>query len=156
MESRDGGKSLAAPWKVERHESAGGVVLRPDGDAVEVVLCGRKDPRLWALPKGTPDQGESREETALREVREETGLSVEALGYIGNISYWFVKSSERVRCHKTVHYFLMNATGGDTAHHDHEFDEVGWFSVGDALAAMTYGNEVEIVEKGLSMAPEKG
>ena len=144
---------MAASREVERLESAGGVVLRPDGEAFDVVLCGRNEPLLWALPKGTPNKGESREETALREVREETGLKVEALVYIANISYWFVRSS--VWCHKTVHFFLMKTTGGDTAYHDREFDQVGWFPARDALKAMTYGNEVEIVKKGLSMAPKE-
>ena len=156
MGLRDGDKSLAEWREVERIESAGGVVYRPVAGAFDIVLCGRKDPPLWALPKGTPDTGESTEETALREVGEETGLQVEVLGYIGNISFWFVRPAERVRFHKTVHFFLMEATGGDTAHHDHEFDEVRWFPAPEALEAMTYGNEAEIVQKGLSMAPNKG
>ena len=65
-----------------------------------------------------------REETALREVEEETGLEVRITGALDSIEYWFVQSGTRI--HKTVHYFLMEPTGGDLAAHDHEFDEVRW------------------------------
>ena len=133
-------------------ESAGGVVYRAGVNGGEVVLCGRDSPAIWALPKGTPEPGETREQTALREVREETGLHVAVLDYIGAMQYWFARPGDGARCHKTVYYYLMSATGGDTSQHDHEFDRVQWFPIAEALTAMTYENEVEVVEKGLSMA----
>ena len=133
-------------------ESAGGVVYRAGKNGAEVVLCGRGSPAIWVLPKGTPEPGETRERTALREVREETGLDVAVVEYIGAMKYWFVRPSDGADCHKTVYYFLMSATGGDTSRHDHEFDRVRWFPISEALTEMTYENEVEVVEKGLSMA----
>ena len=132
--------------------SAGGVVCRNGNGRMEVVLCGRKDPLVWALPKGTPDTGETREQTALREVSEETGLEVATAGVIDAITYWFVRSADGARCQKTVFYYLMEATGGDTSRHDHEFDEVEWFPADEALRTLTYANEVKIVKKGLSLA----
>ena len=140
--------------RVERPVSAGGIVTRTGSNGVEVLLCGRASPPLWALPKGTPESGETREETALREVSEETGLEVRAEGFVDQIDYWFVRSSDRVRCHKTVYFYLMSPTGGDIALHDAEFDDVRWFAAPDALKTMTYGNEAKVVEKGLSMASE--
>lgn len=137
--------------RVEQLVSAGGVVHRIRDGEVEVVICGRGSPRVWALPKGTPDSGESHQQTALREVREETGLEVEGDEFIDTIDYWFVRSGDRVRCHKTVYYYLMSAIGGDVSLHDHEFDEVGWFSAEEALATLTYPNEVRIVQQGLAM-----
>ncbi len=140
--------------------SAGGVVYRRGGHGLEVVLCGREarsddgSPALWALPKGTPDPGETREETALREVTEETGLEVETEAFLGAIDYWFVRPSDRARCHKTVYYYLMTAVGGDVSLHDHEFDDVRWFGSEDVLEAMTYENEARIVEKSFSLAAE--
>jgi 8-oxo-dGTP pyrophosphatase MutT (NUDIX family) len=109
---------------------------------------------MWALPKGTPEDGESREQTALREASEETGLDVVAERFIGSIDYWFVRPGDGARCHKTVYYYMMSANGGDTARHDGEFDRVAWFPVREALMLMTYKNEVEVVEKGLPMASD--
>ena len=135
-----------------RLESSGGVVYRMGELGAGVVLCGRRSPAIWALPKGTPDAGETREETAIREVVEETGLQVEREVYIGSIDYWFVR--DRDRCHKTVHYYLMRPTGGHESLHDHEFDEVRWFPARQALEALTYENEVRVVEKGLALASQ--
>ena len=138
--------------RVEKLVSAGGVVCREGASGLEVLLCGRNSPPIWALPKGTPDPGETREQVALREVSEETGLEVRTEGFIGSIDYWFVRPPDGVRCHKTVYFYLMSATGGDISRHDQEFDDVRWFPDGEALKVMTYGNEVKVVEKGLSMA----
>ena len=117
-----------------------------------MVLCGRKAPPLWALPKGTPEPGETQEQVALREVNEETGLQVQVEGFIESIEYWFVRPPDGVRVHKTVHFYLMSATGGDLSLHDREFDDVRWFPADQAVSAMTYEGEVRVVEKGLTMA----
>ncbi len=109
--------------------SAGGIVVRHEKGQPWLVVGSRRrerDGRTWTLPKGTPHPGETREETALREVQEETGLKVQITGTLDSIEYWFVQSGTRI--HKTVHYFLMEPAGGDLAKHDHEFDEVRWVS----------------------------
>jgi len=100
--------------------SAGGVVYRMGETGVEVVVCGRTRPLMWGLPKGTPEKDETREETALREVNEETGLEIAIEQYIGDIEYWFSLPNDGVRCCKKVLYYLMNPTGGDVSLHDHE------------------------------------
>lgn len=132
-----------APLRNARATSAGGVVHRADGGRTEVLLVHRRSPVLWALPKGTPDAGESIAETALREVREETGIAVEIEEPLGSISYFFVR--QRVRFHKTVHFFLMQPVGGSVEEHDHEFDEVAWFQLEEALEIMSYPTEREVV-----------
>jgi 8-oxo-dGTP pyrophosphatase MutT (NUDIX family) len=90
------------------------------------------------------------EQAALREVEEETGLQVRIVAPIGPIEYYFVQSGTRI--HKTVHYYLMEAVGGDLSHHDHEFDEVRWVSRGDARSLMTFPTEREVVELAWSLA----
>jgi 8-oxo-dGTP pyrophosphatase MutT (NUDIX family) len=125
--------------------SSGGVVCRIVGGHKEVVLCGRRLHNTWSLPKGTPDSGESLEETALREVQEETGLFVEIQEPLGNINYLFVRKGKQYQ--KTVHYYLMRHTGGAFDSHDLEFDEVRWFSIQDALVSMSYPNEVEVLQR---------
>ena len=141
--------------RVERHVSAGGVVYKVVDGAVEMALCGRQEPLRWSLPKGTPDQGESLEETALREVREETGLEVAIEAPIGNINYWFVSPDDRVLYDKTVHFYLMTCKGGSTERHDPEFDEVRWFAAEDALRSLVYPNEVRVVELALALIREE-
>lgn len=110
---------------------------------------GRRHPPLWALPKGTPDSGETLAETAIRETSEETGLLVAIEEPISAITYFFVHG--RTRFHKTVHFFLMHAIGGRLEDHDHEFDEVGWFPIEDALQRMTHATERGVVQRAVEL-----
>jgi 8-oxo-dGTP pyrophosphatase MutT (NUDIX family) len=102
-----------------------------------------RDGRTWTLPKGTPNHGETTEETALREVREESGLDVRITGPLEDIEYWFVQSGTRI--HKTVHYFMMEPVGGDLDRHDHEFDQVRWIDFADAPSTLTFETERALV-----------
>ncbi|MGH2462279.1 MAG: NUDIX hydrolase [Candidatus Limnocylindria bacterium] len=138
-----------------RATSAGGVVYRQTPTGPEIVLAHRRNPPLWALPKGTPSRGESLEETAVRETSEETGLAVEVEQPLGPISYVFVRGSTRY--FKTVYFYLMRPVGGDLADHDHEFDDVRWVPLSEALRLMNYPTErsvVEMAERVLAAAPE--
>jgi len=135
--------------------SAGGVVFRRINptepatdtapDEIEVVLVGRPRDNNWTLPKGTPGHGETQEETALREVCEETGLTVAILEEIGSIHYWF--SRRGVRYKKEVLHYLMVATGGDLSLHDHEYDEARWFPLDEATQRLAHENEIAIVRR---------
>ena len=125
--------------------SAGGVVVRFEAGVPQFVAGRRKEIHTWTLPKGTPHLGESTEETALREVAEETGLEVSIVEPLESISYNF--SQRGARIHKTVFYFLMRPTGGDLAGHDHEFDEVRWFDLADAGGVLTFETERGLVDK---------
>jgi 8-oxo-dGTP pyrophosphatase MutT (NUDIX family) len=130
---------------VQKAVSAGGVVLRQGPGGAEVVICGRDSDGVWGLPKGTPDEGESLEAAALREVAEESGLSVEIVGKLGVVEYWF--AHDGTRFHKWVHYYLMRATGGSTEDHDDEHDRVEWRPVPDALKELTFDNDRQMVLK---------
>ncbi len=112
---------------------------------IQVLLVHRRSPRLWALPKGTPDSGETVEETALRETREETGLEVVIERRLRSIRYYFVRGSTRF--HKTVHFFLMRPIGGSLEDHDAEFDEVRWIDLDEALAILNHATERSVVEE---------
>ena len=132
-----------------RATSAGGVVHRTVDGRTEILLVHRRSPRLWALPKGTPDAGETLEETALRETREETGIAAEIEGPLRSIRYFFVRSSTRF--HKTVHFFLMRPVGGSIDEHDAEFDEVRWTDASEAVAVLTHDTERSVVEHALEL-----
>jgi len=86
---------------------------------------------------------ETTEQTAVREVSEETGLEVRITGPLSHIEYTFVKSGTRI--HKTVHYFMMEPVGGDLERHDHEFEQVRWIDFADAPAVLTFETERALV-----------
>jgi 8-oxo-dGTP pyrophosphatase MutT (NUDIX family) len=126
--------------------SAGGIVVKAEHGRPSLVVGMRRRGRdgvTWTLPKGTPDKGETVEETALREVEEETGLEVRIVEPLPSISYSFVQDGTRIS--KTVHYFLMEPTGGDLANHDHEFEKVRWVPFDEAPALLSFATERELV-----------
>jgi 8-oxo-dGTP pyrophosphatase MutT (NUDIX family) len=136
--------------RTQQAVSAGGVVFRRGEHGTEVILCGRIAERLWALPKGTPEKGESLRQTATREVSEETGLGVEIVRDLGTIEYGFARPAQGVRFEKTVHHYLMRPDGrGSIEQHDHEYDRVEWFAAEEALRLMTYPNEANVVRRAL-------
>ena len=139
---------MAGGLRVAQAVSAGGVVCEERDGGVMVALCGRLKTGLWALPKGTPNGVESLEETALREVREETGLDVEIAASLGHIEYWFTRDAERI--HKRVYFYLMRPCGGSFDDHDPEFDVVRWASATEALDALTYPSEREVLRRAMA------
>jgi len=135
--------------------SAGGVVYRLEDQSIAIVLCGRIKPNRWSLPKGTPNEGETIIQTAVREAQEETGLMVEAEEPIGSINYWFTSKENRSHINKTVHFYLMNTTGGSTDDHDFEFDLVEWFNVETAMQQLTFRNEVRILRQAVNILGQR-
>jgi ADP-ribose pyrophosphatase len=126
--------------------SAGGIVTRYEGGRPWLVVGSRRrdrDTRTWCLPKGTPEAGETTQQTAIREVAEETGLQVRITGPLDSIAYDFLQSGRRI--HKTVHYFMMEPIGGGLDLHDHEFDEVRWIRYEDAPTILTFETERALV-----------
>ena len=126
--------------------SAGGIVVRSEPEGLSLVVGMRRRDRdavTWTLPKGTPDPGETVEETAVREVGEETGLRVRIVEPLPSIEYTFVLSGTRI--HKTVHYFLMEPLGGDLSAHDHEFERVRWIPFREASEVLTFESERSLV-----------
>jgi 8-oxo-dGTP pyrophosphatase MutT (NUDIX family) len=139
--------------KTREQTSAGGVVVRSEDD-LQVCLINPVGRRVWGLPKGGVEPGESPEEAALREVREETGIEGRLEAPLGSIDYWFYSRENRTRIHKTVHYFLVRAAGGDVSAHDHEVTEARWLGLSEALDLMSYPNERQIVRKAVGLLDE--
>lgn len=133
------------------HEtSAGGLVIDGlDGprESQVAALIGRIDRRgrmLWSLPKGHIEQGETAEQTAIREVAEETGIRGNVLAALGRIDYWFVTDGRRV--HKTVHHYLMRFSGGELSGEDLEVSEVAWVPIGELPSRLAYADERKLAE----------
>jgi 8-oxo-dGTP pyrophosphatase MutT (NUDIX family) len=140
------GGAKPAPPPVQREVSAGGVVYRREGDAIEVVLASRRTRRgelAWGLAKGGIERGETHEDAAVREVLEETGYTAEIEASLGETRYFYVWEDTRIR--KTVHFFLMRATGGDSDDRDDEMEEIRWFPMERALKRAAYRGEREML-----------
>jgi 8-oxo-dGTP pyrophosphatase MutT (NUDIX family) len=138
--------------KTRSEVSAGGVVYRERDDGLEICLAARRTRRgslAWGLPKGAVEPDETPEGAAVREVREETGLDAKIERELGVTRYFYVWEGVRIR--KQVTFFLMRATGGDIADHDHEMEDVRWFPLGRAARRTTYKGEREMVERAVAL-----
>ena len=138
---------------MRREFSAGGVLVRrlQGRWMVAAIRPAGKPPGIWALPKGRIDQGERGEETALREIAEETGAHGRSLGMLGDVRYWFNWDGERI--FKVVSFFLVRYAGGRLgdvpAEHRHEVAEVRWLPLEEAPKLLAYGGERDMARKAL-------
>jgi 8-oxo-dGTP diphosphatase len=128
----------------ETETSYGGVVVRGD----EVLVITPTGRHVTGLPKGGMEAGETPEQTAAREVREETGVVAAVREPLGDVRYTYRRGGRRVR--KTVHFFLCEYVEGSTDDHDHEVEEARWMPLADALTMLSYPGERALIERALS------
>ena len=125
--------------------SAGGLVL---DERRRGALIGRQDRRgrmVWSLPKGHIEEGETAEAAAIREIREETGISGSIVAPLGVIDFWFMAENRRV--HKTVHHFLLRAESGELSSDDAEVDSVEWVPLEDISTRLAYADERRLMDR---------
>jgi 8-oxo-dGTP pyrophosphatase MutT (NUDIX family) len=129
------------------------VVVR-DGEVAVVVprRSNRRQRRVLALPKGHIDPGETPEEAAAREVREETGVEAELVEKLGDVRYWYQRGGTRI--FKAVSFYLFRYLRGSIEDHDHEIEEVRWMPLEEAARALTFPGEREMVARALSRLEE--
>jgi 8-oxo-dGTP pyrophosphatase MutT (NUDIX family) len=135
----------------EREVSYGGVVVRGD-EVIVIVPRGRR--RILGLPKGGANAGERPEETAAREVREETGITVTVRERLGQVDYTYRRGGRLIA--KTVHFYLCEFEDGDTADHDHEVDDARWMPLADARHRLSYPGERAMIDRALSILAANG
>ncbi len=129
--------------KSEDQFCAGAVVVREG----EVLLISPSGGDHWQLPKGHIEAGESLEETAVREVHEETGVTGRPIAVLSEIEFWFTQRGT-TRVHKRVYLFLLDYVEGDAANFDpNEVHAASWFPWPEALDRLTFSNEVRVVEE---------
>ncbi|NEG69971.1 NUDIX hydrolase [Bifidobacterium sp. BRDM6] len=130
---------------VVREYSAGGLVFDDHGRVAIIARHSRSGHLEWCLPKGHIEKGETPQQTAVREVHEETGILGEVVDSIATIDYWFTGTSQRV--HKLVHHFALRQVGGDLTVEgdpDHEAEDAIWVDFGDLDSVLSYPNERKI------------
>lgn len=132
---------LAANDRPSEHvRAAGGVVVGTGASGrQEILLVHRPQYGDWTLPKGKARDGETDEECALREVEEETGLRCTLVRELASSEY-----IDRRKRPKVVRYWEMVPRDGFAAGHN-EVDEVAWLPLEEAIAALTYPRDVEVV-----------
>jgi 8-oxo-dGTP pyrophosphatase MutT (NUDIX family) len=145
---------------MEREFSAGGVLVRRMRGRwyLAAIRPGGKPEGTWALPKGLIDPGERAEETAIREVREETGARGVSLGKLGDVRYVYTRPGG-IRVFKVVSFYLLRYVGGRLGdvpeEHRHEVAAARWLPLEDAPNLLAYRGERELAEKALSVLADK-
>ncbi|MEO7124823.1 MAG: NUDIX hydrolase [Nakamurella sp.] len=137
--------------------SAGGLVVRVEGGQAQVALIGRarRGGKLrWSMPKGHVEQGETLEQTAVREVREETGIVGIVVAPLGSLSYTFTADGKQIR--KRVHHFLMDAVSGELSDADVEVTEARWVPVDDLPRMLAFPAERRIARRAASILAANG
>lgn len=132
---------------MKREFSAGGIVFNNQG---QVLVTQHSQNKHWSFPKGLLDHpGQSTEEAALREVREEGGVKAEILRKVGYSKYVYTFGGEKI--FKVVTYFLMKYVSGDPKDHDWEVEEADWYEPEEALKKLTFSQDKALLKKALEM-----
>ena len=151
--------------------SAGGIVFRQGHSAelsrspqdfgskpqstrksIEILVAQHSQHHGWIFPKGLigdKKKGEKKEETAVREVEEETGVIAKIKTGFEPVVYWYVFEGEKIK--KTVYYFLMEYVSGDTKNHDHEMENVEWLPADKVLERLSYPSDKKVWQQAQKM-----
>lgn len=134
-------------YKLLQEISAGGVVILKKEGELMVVTIKRAKMKDHSLPKGHQAPGESLQETAIREVEEETGYKTEAVAYLGPFTYNVKSDTTKTITMRTVHWFLMRATSGSKRSANEEIKKVTLTPINGDFSYLTYDNDKMFIEK---------
>ncbi len=144
--------------RIVEETSAGGLVLDSQrGGRLFAAVIGRTNSHgnlTWSLPKGHLEAGESLEAAAIREVTEETGIEGRVVAPLGVIDFYFTADGQRI--HKTVHHYLMGASGGELSDEDAEVVEVAWFPLRDLRERLAYADERRLLDRVSELLADTG
>ena len=125
--------------------SAGGIVFKKEGKKILILVAQHSQHHGWVFPKGLigdKKEKETKEQTAVREVEEETGVIGKIIKSLTPVTYWYIYKKEKIK--KTVYYFLMEYISGDIAQHDMEMENVEWLPVDEVEKKLTYKSDKQI------------
>ncbi len=134
--------------------SAGGVVFKTGAQGIEILVSQHSQHHGWVFPKGfigDKVKGESKEETALREVEEETGVKGKILTALHPVTYWY--HMDGVKRKKTVYYFIMRYQSGDISQHDWEMEKVEWLPPTEVAKRLTFDSDKQVWEEAKTILP---
>ncbi|MFH2138562.1 MAG: NUDIX hydrolase [Candidatus Omnitrophota bacterium] len=140
--------------KTQEEISAGGVVFQKTQEQIKLILICRDSGTVWCLPKGKVEKGEALEQTAIREVSEETGLSGKINSFLNKIQYSYYSKERNAKIEKTVHFFLIKCIGGQLSNADAKVEDVKWFDLEAALDRVNYPGERQTIEKAAVLLKE--
>ncbi len=133
--------------------SAGGVVYRRNEEGkLEILLIRVKN--RWSFPKGNIEKGEPKDQAALREVKEETGVDAEIVEYLVEVDYWY--SMGLTRIHKFVYYYLMKYAGGDIVPQKEEIDEAKFIPFENVKETLSYPTDKEVFDRATKVLKKIG
>jgi|SRR3989338_557072 len=132
---------------ISEHSAGGAVFRRRDkGRSIEWLICKHSGYHKWVLPKGIIEQGEKPEETALREVSEETGVKAKIVKKImPDVAYKYTKNG--ILVDKKVEFFLMKYAAGNIKNRCWEIEEVKWVQSKEAIRLLEFPTEKKVFER---------
>lgn len=135
---------------MKREYSAGGIVLH-NGKVLMIKNAALRDPKkaYWGFPKGHIDPGESSKNAALREIKEETKITAQIVGKLGESQYVFTRSGERIVKH--VDYYLLKYKSGEEQGQELEVLEVKWFDPEEAIELLSFKKDKEFLKQALKI-----
>lgn len=145
MSSQGDREFESPPLRMIIEFSAGGIVYKKENGKTYIVIGQHSGHKGWVFPKGLigdHKKEESKEETALREVKEESGIEAKIEKTLSPVTYWYIWEKEKRR--KTVYYFLMQATGGSVENHDWEMSDVKWVDAEKVEETLTYPSDKKV------------
>ncbi len=127
--------------------SAGGVVFKVEDNSIFVLVSQHSYHHGWVFPKGLIGdkehlKGEEKEDTAVREVKEEVGADAEIIEPLTPVTYWYKFGDEKIK--KTVYFYVMKYTGGDITQHDHEMEAVEWLPLDEIMGRLSYKSDKDV------------
>jgi 8-oxo-dGTP pyrophosphatase MutT (NUDIX family) len=125
--------------------SAGGIVVKKQNGQDVILVSQHSQHHGWVFPKGLIGdhiKDEKKEDTALREVEEETGVKGKIIKTLSSVEYWYIFNGEKIK--KTVYYFLMEFISGDITKHDFEMENVEWLDKKDVENRLTYPSDKKV------------
>ncbi len=138
-------KEIEYNFLVKFEFSAGGVVYRKNANNIVVLVAQHSQHHGWVFPKGLiadKVKNESKEETAAREVEEETGIKARIIQPLTPTEYWYQFEDQKIK--KTVYYFVMEYISGDFTDRDFEMDAVEWVPIEEVEEKLTYPSDKNV------------